>query len=133
MSTRRLRIPKYRHYKPKNLAVVRIDGRDRYLGKYESPESHESYRRLTAEWIAGRKLRLPENVGASSSRLGDTDIFVNELILSYWEYARSYYVKRGRPTDEQAGIRSALRYLRRIYGNTSIHDFGPLKLKVVRP
>ena len=33
------RIPKYRHYKPKNLGVVRIDGRDIYLGKYNSPES----------------------------------------------------------------------------------------------
>ena len=31
--------PKYRHYKPKDLAVVRIDGRDVYLGKYDSPKS----------------------------------------------------------------------------------------------
>jgi hypothetical protein len=27
------RIPKYRHYKPKNLGVVRINGIDEYLGK----------------------------------------------------------------------------------------------------
>ena len=26
-------LPKYRHYKPKDLAVVRIDGKDHYLGK----------------------------------------------------------------------------------------------------
>jgi uncharacterized OB-fold protein len=32
------RLPKYRHYKPKTLAVVRIDGRDAYLGQYDSPE-----------------------------------------------------------------------------------------------
>ena len=25
-------VPKYPHYKPKNLGVVRIDGRDHYLG-----------------------------------------------------------------------------------------------------
>jgi hypothetical protein len=25
-------LPKYRHYKPKNLAVVRLDGKDHYLG-----------------------------------------------------------------------------------------------------
>jgi hypothetical protein len=31
------KLPKYRHYKPKDLAVVRIDGRDYYLGKYDSP------------------------------------------------------------------------------------------------
>ncbi len=31
-----LRDPKYRHYKPKDLAVVRIDGRDHYLGSRRS-------------------------------------------------------------------------------------------------
>jgi hypothetical protein len=31
--------PKYRHYKPKNLAVVRSNGKDIYLGRYNSPES----------------------------------------------------------------------------------------------
>jgi len=31
----RRRIPKYRHYKPKNLGVVRLDGKDVYLGKYD--------------------------------------------------------------------------------------------------
>ena len=30
------RIPKYRHYKPKDLGVVRINGIDEYLGKYDS-------------------------------------------------------------------------------------------------
>src|SRR5687768_3086408 len=28
------RLPKYRHDRPKDLAVVRIDGRDVYLGRY---------------------------------------------------------------------------------------------------
>ena len=35
------RLPKYRHYKPKDLAVVRIDGRDHYLGRFGSEESKE--------------------------------------------------------------------------------------------
>jgi hypothetical protein len=39
-------LPKYGHYKPKDLAVVRIDGHDHYLGKYGSPESWEKYHRL---------------------------------------------------------------------------------------
>jgi hypothetical protein len=41
--------PKYRHYKPKGLAVVRIDGRDIYLGRYNSPESRQKYYRVLAE------------------------------------------------------------------------------------
>ena len=40
------RLPKYRHYKPKNLAVVRIDGKDHYLGRFDSPESRDEYRRV---------------------------------------------------------------------------------------
>ena len=54
MPTSDRRIPKYRHYRPKDLAVVRIDGHDHYLGKYDSPQSHENYHRLVAEWLAGR-------------------------------------------------------------------------------
>ena len=51
MPLSRQHLPKYRHYKPKNLAVVRIDGRDVYLGRYDSPESREKYRRVVAEWL----------------------------------------------------------------------------------
>ena len=59
MLNRTPRLPKYRHFKPKNLAVVRIDDRDHYLGKYDSPESHERYHRLVAEWLAaGRPSRI---------------------------------------------------------------------------
>jgi hypothetical protein len=51
MSARSPRIPKCRHFKPKNLAVVRIEGRDYYLGEYDSPERHEAYRRVIAKWL----------------------------------------------------------------------------------
>ncbi len=52
MSSKRPRPPKYRHYKPKNLGVVRINGRDHYLGRYDSPESYD---RLVAEWLLTRQ------------------------------------------------------------------------------
>jgi hypothetical protein len=44
--------PKYCHFRPKNLGVVRVDGRDHYLGRYHSPESWEKYYRLLAEHAA---------------------------------------------------------------------------------
>ncbi len=47
-----IRIPKYRHDKPKDLAVVRIAGRDHSLGKYGSDASRENYRRLVAPSLA---------------------------------------------------------------------------------
>jgi hypothetical protein len=46
------RLPKYRHQKARNLAVVRIAGHDHYLGPFDSPESHAEYRRLVGEWLA---------------------------------------------------------------------------------
>jgi hypothetical protein len=50
MPSRSPNVPKCRHYRPKDLAVVRIDGRDLYLGKYGSEESREKYRRLVWQW-----------------------------------------------------------------------------------
>jgi hypothetical protein len=44
--------PKYRHFKPKDLGGVRIDGRDHYLGTFGSTESWEKYHRLLAERYA---------------------------------------------------------------------------------
>ena len=44
--------PSYRLHKGRGSAVVTIDGRNRYLGPYGSPESHEEYARLLAEWLA---------------------------------------------------------------------------------
>jgi integrase len=127
MSNRRRRIPKYRHYQPKDLAVVRIDGRDFYLGKYDSPKSWEKYHRLLAEWMAKASENRPARQGSSGPSLA-----IKELMLAYLRFAATYYVKNGRPTDEQYGIRAALRPLRKLYGDTSVRDFGPLALKAVR-
>ena len=41
--------PKYRLHKPSQNAVVTINGKNIYLGRYDTPESHELYRRLIAE------------------------------------------------------------------------------------
>jgi integrase len=106
---------------------VTIDGKNHYLGPYGSPESHEQYARLIAEWRSKARTGIPihrPDPGNSPS--------LNELILAYWKHVKSYYVKNGSPTDERAGIRSALRFLRRQYGSSFAHNFGPLKLKAVR-
>ncbi len=44
--------PKYRLQKARGCAVVTIYGKDHYLGPYGSPESHEEYARLIAQWQA---------------------------------------------------------------------------------
>jgi integrase len=121
-------LPKYRHYKPKDLAVVRIDGRDHYLGPYGSEASREKYRRLLAEWLASGQVRRP----AGPSESDESALTVNELILAYVKFADGYYLKDGRPTVEPSNIRLVLKLVRRLYGSSPITSFGPLALKAVR-
>ena len=71
------RTPKYRHYKPKNLGMVVIDGHAHYLGSYDSSESRERYHRLVAELHAGRPAARPP----TSSPAAEAGPTVGELIL----------------------------------------------------
>jgi hypothetical protein len=57
------RIPSYRLPKPSGRAVVTINGKDIYLGVYESPE-----------WLANHQFEIGS---ASSTRT------VNEILLAY--------------------------------------------------
>jgi len=123
------RLPKYRHYKPKNLAVVRLDGKDHYLGKYDSEESREKYRRVVAEWFATAH---PSRVHSPAAPGPADGLTVNELILAYARFVDAYYVKDGHPTVEPTNIRLVLRIVRRLYGTTPAGSFGPLALKAVR-
>ena len=43
-------VPKYSLHKASGQAVIRLNGRDIYLGAYNSKESKTNYRRLIAEW-----------------------------------------------------------------------------------
>jgi integrase len=123
--------PKYRHYRPKNLAVVRIDGRDIYLGKYGSPESWEKYGRVVAEL---RARGITRSSPSTADKPGpDETLTVNELILAYWRHVETYYRgPDGQPSHEQQNIKYALKPVRKLYGLTPAHSFGPLALRAVR-
>jgi hypothetical protein len=113
-----LRTPSYRLHKPTGQAVVTLNGKDVYLGRFGSPASRAEYDRTVVEWISnGRRLPAPTS-GAGS------DLSVNELALAYLAFADSYYVKRGKPTPEPTGIRHSIRPLRQLYGDTMARDFG---------
>ena len=116
------RTPKYRLHKGSGQALVQINGERIYLGKYDTEESKEEYRRRVAEFLAFGQ--TPKTNGSNvPARL--PLIQINALILAYWQFAQSHYIKDGKPTGTLAGIRSALRPLRRLYGGTSACDFGP--------
>ena len=125
---RQRRIPAYRRHKPSGLAVVRIRGKDFYLGKYDSPGRHREYERLIARWLAGRG--QPDVPGQSLPQAtAHAELTINELLLAYWGHAEGYYVKNGRPTGELANTRDAMRPLAALYGKTPVAEFGAPHLK----
>ncbi len=132
MPPRRRRVPKYRHYRPKNLAVVRIEGRDHYLGRYDSAESWEKYHRLIAEQF--RNGWGPASPAWPQSALppNQDGVSVNEMIMAYWRFASQYYRKNDKPTGEIDNVRFALKPLKRLYGSTPAHTFGPDALETIR-
>ena len=126
----RRRIPQYRCYKPKNLGLVVIRGKAHYLGRYDSrgklgkiPPPARRPPRLPLCRLSPPRLRPRPGLGPT----------IDELLVAYWDrHVAAYYVKDGRPTSEQDNIRQALRFVRRLYGQTPAKDFGPQALKLVR-
>jgi integrase len=125
MPTRDRRVPKYRHYKPKDLAVVRIGGHDHYLGKVDSPESWEKYHSLlAAHAVKGSATPLPGH----QAEIGADGLTVNDLILAYSRFVQGYYRNDGQPTTEVGVTRQVLKVARALHGHTLAKDFGPLAL-----
>jgi integrase len=106
--------------------VVTIGGRDRYLGKFDSPESRAEYDRLIAEWLLGGRQ------STHAPRDNPDDLTVAELSLRYLEWATGYYRKLDEPTSEIRNVKRAIQTLRTLYGHTAAREFGPLALKAVR-
>jgi integrase len=128
--------PKYRHYKPKDPAVVRLDGRDVYLGKYGSPESPTLSHRPVARWLA-REAAEPDEDQQGTPKIAREEPVsptVGELIAAFWtQHADGHYRHAdGTPTGELDNFRDSLWPLRRLYGAPAAAAFGPKCLKLVR-
>ena len=107
-------------------AVVRLSGRDHYLGPYNSAESREKYDRLLAEWLAnGRQPTTPVTVQSAG-------LLINEVLLKFIDHADQYYCRDGQRSTEVVNLKLALRPLKALYGDTFANAFGPLALKAVR-
>ncbi len=118
--------PAYRKFSRKDrspLAFVELDGRRIYLGKHGSPESHQRYHRILAEWNAnGRRQHAEQN-----------DVTVLEVIDRFWQHAKEYYHRAdGTPTGEVCAFKYALKPLKELYGDETAVKFGPRALKALR-
>jgi hypothetical protein len=103
--------PQYCLHRGSGQAVVYLQGRPRYLGKYQSPESHETYARIIAEWTR-RSLADEQTVPLES-------ISVNHLLVGYFGNTKSNYVDAvGKQTSEYQSMLYAAQPLRKLYGRT---------------
>lgn len=123
MPRRKDSLPKYRHHRGSGQAIVTLSGRDHYLGKYNTAASRREYDRLIGEWLANGR----EPLASSADELS-----VAEVLNRYLKFAKTYYVKGGKPTQELDGMKDAIRQVRKRYSRSPVLDFGPLALKAVR-
>lgn len=113
------RVPSYRLHKPSGQARVIIQGRHFYLGPYGSAESREKYARLIAEHFSGQTadpFQAPD---------GLPDPSIDELLLRYLEFAKSYYVKDGKHTKELTCMKEAMGHIRALYASDPARAMGP--------
>lgn len=127
------KIPAYRHHKPSGQARVRWQGREIYLGKFDSPESRERYAELLTKIVVGATLDLD---AARRSRISpspsENGLSINELCVLFLKHAEQHYLKDGKLTSEYDLLTLAIGPLKELFGMTPVEQFGPLALKAVR-
>jgi integrase len=115
-------MPKYRRHKPTGQAVVTLNGKDFYLGRYGTRASRVEFDRLIGEWLAaGRTVPKPPG-----------QVTIAELAVRYWRFAQGYYQQGGEPTRSVERVKVSLRVLRKSYADTLVGDFGPLALQALQ-
>ncbi len=118
------RIPKYRKHTASGQAVVSVDGKAVYLGKWDSPESKEAYREIVARLALRRTaVDIPSVVDGPT---------VLQLFEQYLSFAQQHYRKNGKPTSELGCIQHAMREVLDLYGSSAATAFGPKALKTAR-
>jgi integrase len=116
------RVPGLCKHRATGQAVVRLNGKDFYLGRYGSAAAKAEYDRLINEWLGHGRQFARDDDGLS----------VAELIVAYVRFADTYYVKDGVPTSETEVIRQAMKWLRKLHSKTPVAQFGPRAFKAVR-
>ena len=154
-----LAVPKYRRYRPKNLAVVNFGrGRDVYLGPWKSRRSRELYDQLIALWLQNGRTLLnevladfcldnsdvhvgPAAVSSSPTPCAPLDcrpeestssVTLGQLAEQYNAHAVTYYRKNGRTTREAEQVAEALGVAVGMFGDELAASFGPLRIQQVR-
>ncbi len=139
---RSTKAPAYTLHKPSGKARVRLNGRDIYLGTYDTPESREAYHKLIAEWERQGRAAAPATAGLTvretklhaeqQAHAAAPDVSVNEIMLGYVKHCREHYANRRTFKKAMAKVNTALAPLKRAYGLSLAASFGPRALRDLR-
>lgn len=113
------RVPKYRHHKATGQAVVTLDGKECYLGKYGTSNSHKRYTNKIAEW-------------QHSLTQAPSLVTVAQLSMLFMAWAEGHYIKHGEPTSEVSLIRYSLKRLNRVASEKQATEITPRIVKQIR-
>ncbi|TWU27924.1 tyrosine-type recombinase/integrase [Novipirellula artificiosorum] len=116
--------PAYR-YHISGQARVTLDGRDFFLGEYDSPESKAKYFTLLAEYNANGKT-MPI---ATPRQLADAPVTVRCITAEFREYIE---VKYANNPHHRRTLQNLCMLLEDEYGDVPAAQFGPRKLAELR-
>lgn len=130
MARPRKSIPAYRHHKPSGQARCTINGRDHWLGPWDTPESKRRYSEVLDRLARGEF--DPVGAGLPVTPPAAT-VSVNELCLRFIvDQFPKYRRPDGRESAECDCYRGVIGILQKLYGETPVAEFGPLRLRKVR-
>lgn len=118
-------IPPYRHHKSTGRAVVYVNRKSVFLGKYDSPESRQKYAEIISQITSG-DLTAGMSSGMSTAEK-PAKRSVSSLCLRFVAEKLPGYADA-----EQACFRGAMRILVGLFGETATDEFGPIRLRAVR-
>ncbi len=118
-------LPKYCLHRSSGQAVVRLSGRDYYLGEYGTPESRAKFQRLIREFVnAGFRMPSPDE---------RRTYVVAKLCDDFLSYAEKVYRHRdGSPTGTVPNVKTAMRHLFEFAADVEAAQFGPRTLVGLR-
>lgn len=119
-------LPRIRKHKASGQAVIYLDGQTIYLGRYGSKVAKEQFDTVVSEWLSQNR-SLP-----AQRKVIEDRATVNDVCLSYLRWAKTFYIKNGRPTTEVSRAKRLIAIMKPMYGKTAAVDFGPIALKAVR-
>ncbi len=122
-------IPQILHFKPRNLAYILLPGKvKKYLGRYDggivTPELEAERLRIWSEYLANQKL--------DPDAKKEEQVTVAVLADRYIEYAKTHFVKNGRPTGMTDLLVYTVRPLLQLYAALPVAKFTTVELKAVR-